>query len=182
MSRLIWIVAGGICYASRAKVLFPLWAASATLGDICGGFSARLLGPMLDSYQLYGLAVCNMGVVIVLLRPLMKRYFIGRQDEEETQGAPFREILAFLGHSTYLKLLLVLSIGVFGLYTALHYSFNVVTRAHFPSEAGITGIFGLFYGFTGIATLLVTSLGLRWLRQHQSWGSPTRRPLGSEPL
>jgi HEAT repeat protein len=159
----IWIVAGGICYASRAKVLFPLWAASATVGDIFGGFLTRLLGPLLDSYLLYGLAVLNMGLVIVLLKPLMKRYFVGLQEGDQAEGASFAEILRFFSRSSYLKLLMVLSVGSFGLYTALHYSFNVVTRSHFPSEAEITGVFGLFYGLTGIVTLVVTTVVLRWL-------------------
>jgi len=47
----VWIAAGGICYASRAKVLFPLLAASTTLGDIAGGFLVRLLGAALLSHR-----------------------------------------------------------------------------------------------------------------------------------
>ncbi len=159
----IWIVAGGICYASRAKVLFPLWAASATLGDIAGGFLTGILGPVLDSYQLYSLTVVNSALVVVLLKPLMQRYFIGAQEEDLSDRAPLSEIIHFFSRSNYLKLLLVLSIGVFGLYTALHYSFNVVTRSHYGAEAEITKLFGLFYGLTGIVTLLVATVILRWL-------------------
>ncbi len=79
----IWIVAGGICYTSRAKVLFPLLAASATLGDIAGGFVVRVLGTLLESYQLYGLSALNMALVILLMRALVRRYFISQQEGEE---------------------------------------------------------------------------------------------------
>lgn len=162
----IWIVAGCICYTSRAKVLFPLLAASATVGDISGGFVVRLLGNLLESYQLYGLSVLNMALVMVLLRPLARRYFV-RPQEEGKGRATLGENLRFFGRSTYLQLLFALSIAVFALYTSIHYSFNVVGRAHFPSEGEFTRLFGLFYGCTGIGTLVVTTLLLqrllRWL-------------------
>ena len=162
----IWIVAGCICYTARAKVLFPLLAASATVGDISGGFVVRLLGNLLESYQLYGLSVVNMAFVIVLMGPLARRYFV-RPQEEEKGGASLGENLRFFGRSTYLQLLFVLSIGVFALYTSIHYGFNVVGRVHFSSEGEFTSLFGLFYGCTGIGTLVITTLLLqrllRWL-------------------
>ena len=163
----IWIVAGGICYTSRAKVLFPLLAASAILGDITGGFVVRLLGPRLDSYALYGLAVLNMVVIILLLRPLVRRYFITEAEDHEEPSATIGENLRFIGHSTYLKLLFILSIAIFAIYTAIHYGLNVVVRQHYNSEAEITSFFGLFYGTTGVAMLVFSifllRLVLRWL-------------------
>ncbi|NUO84023.1 polysaccharide biosynthesis C-terminal domain-containing protein, partial [candidate division KSB1 bacterium] len=59
--------------------------------------------------------------------------------------------------------LFALSIAILALYTAIHYAFNVVAAGHFPSEAQTTGFFGLFYGATGIGTLIVTSFLLRLL-------------------
>ena len=163
----IWIVAGGICYTSRAKVLFPLLAASAILGDISGGFAVRLLGPLLQSYQLYGLSVLNMALIVGFLRPLVRRYFISPQGEEGAEAATLSENLRYFSRSNYLKLLFLLSIAVLALYTAIHYGFNVVARTHYPSEAEITGFFGLFFGTTGVATLIVSffllRLILRWL-------------------
>ena len=158
----IWIAAGGICYTSRAKVLFPLLAASTTLGDIAGGFLVKLLGLILASYQTYGLSVINMIVVIALMRPLVRRYFVaptGAGGEEEAASLP--ENLRYFGRSTYLKLLFVLSIAIFALYTAIHYAFNVIARQHYTSEGDITAFFGLFFGFAGVATLVVTTMALR---------------------
>ena len=163
----IWIVAGYICYTSRAKVLFPLLAASATLGDIGGGFVVRFLGNLLESYQLYGLAALNMGLVILLMRSLSHRYFVDQQEEKGEEGATLVENLRYIGKSSFLQLLFVLSIAVFALYTSIHYGFNVIGREHFPSEGEFTSLFGLFYGVTGIGTLVVTTLLLqrllRWL-------------------
>ena len=163
----IWIVAGYICYTSRAKVLFPLLAASATLGDIGGGFVVRFLGNLLESYQLYGLSALNMGLVILLMRSLSRRYFVDQQEEGGEGGASLIENLRYIGRSPFLQLLFVLSIAVFALYTSIHYGFNVIGREYFPSEREITGLFGLFYGVTGIGTLVVTTLLLqrllRWL-------------------
>ena len=62
MNFQIWIVAGGICYTSRAKVLFPLLASSAVLGDIAGGFTVQLLSGLFAAHVLYALAVGNMVV------------------------------------------------------------------------------------------------------------------------
>ena len=159
----IWIVAGGICYTSRAKVLFPLLAASTTLGDIAGGFLVQLLGLLLDSYQIYALSVANMVVVIILMKPLVRRYFVAPSGsdgvEEETASLP--DNLRYFLRSTYLKLLFLLSVAIFALYTAIHYAFNVVARQHFPSEGDITSFFGLFFGVAGVATLLFTTVALR---------------------
>ena len=163
----IWIVAGGICYTSRAKVLFPLLAASAILGDITGGFAVRLLGARLEAYALYGLAVANMFLIILLLRPLVRRYFVSQQEDQGEAAATIGENLRYLGQSVYLKLLFVLSIATFAIYTAIHYGFNVVVRQHYSSESEITSFFGLFYGTTGVATLIFSTfmlrLVLRWL-------------------
>jgi HEAT repeat protein len=162
----IWIVAGYICYTSRAKVLFPLLAASATLGDIGGGFVVRFLGNLLESYQLYGLSALNMGLVILLMRSLSHRYFVDQQEGGE-RGASLIENLRYIGRSPFLQLLFVLSIAVFAFYTSIHYSFNVIGRENFPSEREFTSLFGLFYGVTGIGTLVVATLLLqrllRWL-------------------
>ncbi len=158
----IWIIAGGICFTSRAKVLFPLLAASTTLGDIGGGFLVGVLGAYLASHETYGLSVLNAIVVIMLLRPLMRRYFVSAASEGEvTDTATIGENLKYFAGSSYLKLLCVLSLALFALYTAIHYGFNVVARQHYSSEGDITAFFGLFFGVAGVATLVVTTLALR---------------------
>ncbi|MCC7261642.1 MAG: cyclic nucleotide-binding domain-containing protein [Candidatus Latescibacteria bacterium] len=163
----VWVVAGGICYSSRAKVFFPLFAASATIGDISGGFLVRVLGPVLSSWQLYGLAALDLLLILALLLPLVRRYFVVAHQGEEEEGATFSENLRFCSRSGYLQALFVLSIGILALYTAIHYAFNVVAASHYQSEAQTTGFFGLFYGATGIGTLIVTTfllrLVLRWV-------------------
>ncbi|HIM57073.1 MAG TPA: hypothetical protein EYM39_10250, partial [Candidatus Latescibacteria bacterium] len=124
----IWIVAGGICYTSRAKVLFPLLAATTTLGDIAGGFLVRVLGGLLLSFQLYGLAALIMIAVILLLGPLVRRYFVTAVGGWEEDASSLAENIRYFAHSKYLKLLFLLSIALFALYTAIHYGFNVVAR------------------------------------------------------
>lgn len=167
MNFQIWIVAGGICYVSRAKVFFPLLASSAVLGDIAGGFAVRFLGSVLDSYQLYGLAMLNMILVLVLLRLLMRRYFVAQQEDEESQAVGLGENLQYFSRSYYLLLLFALSLMIFAVYTTVHYGFNVVAYDHFQnandSEAKITEFFGLFFGWTGLATLFVTTFLLQRL-------------------
>jgi HEAT repeat protein len=163
----VWVVAGGICYASRAKVFFPLFAASATIGDISGGFLVRLLGPLLESWQLYALAALDLILIIALLGPLVRRYFVvSHQGSEAGESATLGENLRYFGRSGYLKALFGLSIGILALYTAIHYAFNVAAAGHYTSEVQTTGFFGLFYGATGIGTLIVTTfllrLVLRW--------------------
>ena len=150
MNFQIWIVAGGICYVSRAKVFFPLLASSAVLGDISGGFAVRLLGSLLDSYQLYGLATLNMVLVLVLLRRLMRRYFVSsQQDGGEDEVAGLGENLRYFARSYYLLQLFGLSLAIFAVYTTVHYGFNVMAYDYFQaapdSEAKITEFFGLFF-------------------------------------
>lgn len=157
----IWIIAGGICFTSRAKVLFPLLAASTTLGDIGGGFLVGVLGAFLASHQTYGLSVLNAIIVILLLRPLMRRYFVSAADGDEEEAATICENLRFFVGSSYLKLLFILSLALFALYTAIHYGFNVVARQHYSSEGDITAFFGLFFGVAGVATLVGTTVVLR---------------------
>jgi len=167
MNFQIWIVAGGICYTSRAKVLFPLLASSAVLGDIAGGFTVQLLSGLFAAHVLYALAVGNMVVVLFLLRLLLRRYFVVQDESEDGAGASMGENIRFFVRSPYLILLFILSVAVFALYTAIHYGFNVLGRQHFSTEAEITEFFGLFFGLTGIATLFVTTFLLqrllRWL-------------------
>ena len=169
MNFQIWIVAGGICYSSRAKVLFPLLASSAVLGDIAGGGIVRLLGNVLAPHVLYGLAVVNMVVVLFLLRQLLRKYFVQQSDGdgEGERGATLGENFLYFAKSAYLLLLFGLSIAVFAMYTAIHYSFNVVARNSYATEGEITQFFGLFFALTGVATLAVTTLLLqrllRWL-------------------
>ena len=165
----VWIAAGGICYSSRAKVLFPLLAASTTLGDIVGGFLVRVLGSPLLSYQVYGLSVVNTGIVIALMRPLIRRYYVTSSDSGG--GASLAENLRYFGRSTYLKLLFVLSLALYGLYTAIHYGFNVVARQYYPEEGDITAFFGLFFGMAGVATLFTTTLLLRHILRWLGVGS-----------
>ena len=159
----IWIVAGGICYTSRAKVLFPLLAATTTLGDIAGGFLVRVLGGLLLSFQLYGLAALIMIAVMLLLRPLVRRYFVTAVGGWEEDAASLAENIRYFARSKYLKLLFLLSIALFALYTAIHYGFNVVARQHYASEGDITSFFGLFYGSAGIATQVGTTILLRYI-------------------
>jgi len=170
MNFQIWIVAGGICYVSRAKVFFPLLASSAVLGDISGGFAVRFLGSLLESYQLYVLATLNMAVVIGLLRQLMRRYFVGQQGDE-SEAVSLGENLRYFTRSYYLLLIFGLSLVIFAAYTTVHYGFNVVAYDYFEaaddSETKITEFFGLFFGLTGVATLFVTTFLLqrilRWI-------------------
>ena len=170
MNFQIWIVAGGICYVSRAKVFFPLLASSAVLGDISGGFAVRFLGSLLESYQLYVLATLNMAVVIGLLRQLMRRYFVGQQGDE-SEAVSLGENLHYFTRSYYLLLLFGLSLVIFAVYTTVHYGFNVVAYDYFEAagdpETKITEFFGLFFGLTGVATLFVTTFLLqrilRWI-------------------
>ncbi|MEW6751855.1 MAG: HEAT repeat domain-containing protein [Candidatus Latescibacterota bacterium] len=159
----IWIVASGICYASRAKVLFPLLVASATLGDISAGVGVRLLGPALPSYLLYGTSVSLIAVVLVLMRSLVRRYLVAQPAGGEGGGASLAENVRFLAGSGYLQLLFVLSIGVFALYTSIHYGFNVVGRQRYPAEGELSALFGSFYAATGIGTLAVTAIVLQRL-------------------
>ena len=159
----IWIVAGGICYTSRAKVLFPLLAATTTLGDIAGGFLVRVLGAVLLSFQLYGLAALIMIAVMLLLRPLVRRYFVSAVGGGEEDVASLAENIRYFARSEYLRLLFLLSIALFALYTAIHYGFNVVARQHYVSEGDITSFFGLFYGSAGLATLVGTTVLLRYV-------------------
>ena len=167
MNFQIWIVAGGICYVSRAKVFFPLLASSAVLGDISGGFAVRFLGSLLDSYQLYGLATMNMALVLLLLRQLMRRYFVAQQEGDEDEAAGLSENLRYFARSYYLLLLFGLSLVIFAVYTTVHYGFNVVAYDYFQtaddSEAKITEFFGLFFGLTGVAILFVTTFLLQRL-------------------
>ncbi len=171
MNFQIWIVAGGICYTSRAKVLFPLLASSAVLGDIAGGFIVRFLSAVLASHMLYMLAVVNMVVVLVLLRQLLRRYFVVQGGDANEVGASLKENLHYFARSSYLILLFVLSIAVFALYTAIHYAFNVVGRQYYTSEAEITEFFGLFFGLTGLATLFVTTFLLQRLLRWMGTGN-----------
>jgi len=158
----IWIIAGGICFTSRAKVLFPLLAASTTLGDIAGGFLIGLLGVHLASHETYALTVVSAIFVILLLRPLMRRYFVSAtSDGGESKAASLGENLRYFAGSSYLRLLFMLSLALFALYTAIHYGFNVVARQHYSSEGDIIAFFGLFFGVAGVATLVVTTLALR---------------------
>ena len=171
MNFQIWIVAGGICYVSRAKVFFPLLASSAVLGDISGGFTVRFLGSILDSYQFYGLATLNMALVLVLLRRLMRRYFVVQQDGDGDEVAELGENLRYFARSYYLLLLFGLSLAIFAVYTTVHYGFNVEVYKYYQSsadsEAQVTEFFGLFFGLTGVATLFVTTFLLqrilRWV-------------------
>ena len=96
----IWIVAGGICYTSRAKVLFPLLAASTTVGDIAGGFLVQVLGTFMVAYQIYGLSVLNMVAIICLLRPLVKRYFVTPAGEVEEEAASMPENIRYFSQSS----------------------------------------------------------------------------------
>ncbi len=164
----VWVMAGGICYSARARVFFPLFAASATLGDISGGFLVRLLGPLLEAWQLYCLAALALVLIIALLWPLVRRYFVvSHHGDGEEERASFAENLRFCGRSRYLQALFALSIAILAVYTAIHYAFNVAAAVSYPSEAQTTGLFGLFYGVTGVGTLLVTTfllrLVLRWV-------------------
>ncbi|MBT6144415.1 MAG: hypothetical protein HOH74_03230, partial [Gemmatimonadetes bacterium] len=151
-----------------AKVLFPLLAASTTLGDISGGFLVGALG-RLDwaSWQIYGLAAVNTLIVIGLLRPLMRRYFVTPAGESSGGAASMRQNLDYFARSSYLRALFVLSLVLFALYTAIHYGFNVVARESFADEAQITGYFGAFFAIAGLATMLTTTFllrhVLRWL-------------------
>jgi len=157
----VWIVAGGICFASRAKVLFPLLAASTTLGDIGGGFLVGGLGRVgWDSWQIYGLAALNTLFVIGLLRPLMRRYFVTPAGESGS-AATMRQNLDYFARSSYLRSLFILSLVLFALYTAIHYGFNVIARESFPEEAQIMGLFGAFFALAGVATMLTTTILLR---------------------
>ncbi|MEE2657292.1 MAG: HEAT repeat domain-containing protein [Candidatus Latescibacterota bacterium] len=159
----VWIVAGGICYTSRAKVLFPLLAASTTVGDVFGGLLVRAFGGVFEPYQIYGLAVFNTIVVIMLLRPLFRRYFVAPNGEGDGEGEAVslgENLRLFLG-STYLRLLFLLSLVLFALYTAIHYGLSVVARGYYPKEGDLTAFFGLFFAFAGVATLLTTTLLLR---------------------
>ena len=133
-------------------------------GDIGGGFLVRLLGGILDSWQVYGVAVLNTLLAIGLLRPLMRRYFVTPAGEgDDAVSASLSENLRYLVGSSYLRLLFFLSLVLFALYTAIHYGFNVVARTHYPDEGDITAFFGLFFGLAGVATLLTTTLLLRHL-------------------
>ena len=167
----VWIAAGGICYSSRAKVLFPLLAASTTLGDIAGGFLVRALGAVLHSHEVYGLSVVNTVVVIALMRPLIRRYYVTSSDGGTDGGASLAENLRYFGRSSYLRLLFVLSLSLYGLYTAIHYGFNVVARQYYPGEGDITAFFGLFFGMAGVATLFATTLLLRHILRWLGVGS-----------
>ena len=166
----IWIVAGGICFVSRAKVFFPILAACAVLGDIAGGTFVRLSSSALEAFELYAVATANIVVIFFLLRLCMRRFFVVTEETINAKSSLSENIRYILG-SNYLLLLFGISLAIFAVYTTVHYGFNVVSVSYFQSAADseekITNFLGLFFASTGIATLIGTFFVLpplfKWL-------------------
>lgn len=170
-----WAFSSVLLPTRQANRLFPIFAASSTLGAALGGLLVTTVAAALGSAGLLFIAaallVASSGVLARAQRVIQSASAKEEQQPPEDDSAPLPAkgamdvVRQIWGHS----LLRAIAILVFGLQlasTLLDYQFTASLKQSFESETELAEFFGLYYGLANAITfglaLLTGSRLTRW--------------------
>lgn len=164
-----WLMANALFTASESKRIFTVLSAGAILGAIVGGEVTGLLVEevgMESENLLWGA-----GAVLIVATGLgrwirmRERRGGGAQDGEPDEPAPDEAMgaVSVIRDSRHVQLIVGILTLMVVVSTLVDYQFKTVAARAFPTEDGLTGFMGQFYGRISIIALLVQFVLAPWM-------------------
>jgi ATP/ADP translocase len=160
-----WAFSGVLLPTRQAKRLFPVFAASATIGAALGGALVRAIASHSSGLGILTVAAALLLAASFTLSNASRRISSSGNEEEKGQAtkttgegalsndAGFRGVLRYIRENSLLRATAIL---VFGLQLAsvfMDYQFTAALKIEYPDEAELAGFFGLYYGVANLMTL-----------------------------
>ena len=160
-----WAFSGVLLPTRQAKRLFPVFAASATIGAALGGTLVRAIASHSSGLGILTVAAALLLAASFALSNASRRISATHDDAEKSparqtpgEGAldsdtGFIGVLRYIGQNSLLRATAIL---VFGLQLAsvfMDYQFTAALKIEYPDEAELAGFFGLYYGVANLMTL-----------------------------
>jgi Cyclic nucleotide-binding domain len=151
----LWEIASAVFDIRQAKRLFASVALGVMLAFVVGGLATPVLGPLIGTVNLVGVAAICFALYTVDFRRLLRRHEIGaRQEAGGAAPAGPAEILAdrYSRRMVWMKYVTILLLYV------TEYVFYEQAAGTFDTEASLAGFLGVFMGAMTIVMVLVTGL------------------------
>jgi hypothetical protein len=150
----LWEIASAIFDIRQAKRLFSAIALGVMLAFVVGGLATPLLGSLLGTVNLVGLAAVCFALYTVDFHRLLRRHQIGAGHDRSAAPAGPVEILTdpYSRRMVWMQSVAILIMNVTG------YVFYQQAAETFGTEASLAGFLGLFMGGMTVVMVLVTGL------------------------
>ncbi|HEV8325368.1 MAG TPA: Npt1/Npt2 family nucleotide transporter [Myxococcota bacterium] len=157
-----WAVVTEAVDVRSAKRLLPLVGNGASIAWAAGGFGTSGLVHLVGTEQLLLIAPVLLAVSLVLVRAI-ERYDLGgraaRGSRTMSLAAGARAGLRYVAAEPLMKVIAALAVLALLVEQILDFQLMAAVRERYLAPAGITAFMGLFYGATGVITVLA-QLGL----------------------
>ncbi len=156
-----WIVTSEHFALREAKRLFGLIGAGGTLGAMVTGISLRYLTLSFETIELIPLLV---GILALLL---LFQTLLGKHVQDPTEDlqvgkeegkASIRQGLSLVWQTPHLRTIALVVFAATIASTLLDYQFKELASSSYATSEELAGFFGLFYGWTGVISLLIQVL------------------------
>lgn len=154
LTPLIWLIAVDICPTQQAKRLFPILAASSTIGCIVAGIVAKLLAPAGVEIIYFLWALFLLGGGYFLFNTI--QYYIAPLKVSTTEEAPdLKDSINSVYRSRFLMSMLGLLTLIMTLTFLMDYQFNTVARFSYSDEAQLAGFLAVFLAVSNIVAVVI---------------------------
>lgn len=151
----LWEIASAVFDIRQAKRLFAGIALGVMLGFVVGGAATPLLGTLIGTVNLVGLAALLFALYTLAFARLLRRYRIGaRRDSAAVAPAGPVEILT----DRYSRRMVWMRSVTILLAYLTEFVFYEQAAASFDTEESLAGFFGVFMGAMTVVMVLVTGL------------------------
>jgi Cyclic nucleotide-binding domain len=151
----LWEIASAVFDIRQAKRLFAAVALGMMLAFVVGGIATPVLGSLIGTVNLIGVAAICFALYTVDFQRLLRRHEIGARDDAASAApAGPAEILAdrYSRRMVWMKYVTILLLYV------TEYVFYEQADGTFDTEASLAGFLGVFMGAMTVLMVLVTGL------------------------
>ena len=154
LTPLIWLVAVDICPTQQAKRLFPILAASSTIGCIVAGIVAKTLAAagVEIIYFLWAFFLLGGGY---FLSQTIKYYIVPVNQTAEEESADLKDSIKSVVQSRFLLGMLGLLTFIMILNFVMDYQFNTVARLAYNNEAELAGFLAIFLAASNLVAVII---------------------------
>lgn len=154
----VWGLAGTVTDTRQAKRFFPLIGAGGVLGFVAGGLITKPLASSLGAENLILVWAGTLGGVVLLAARLVAK--AGRQPPRRRQlPGPLEQMrhgMRSAGSSSLMRWMAVGAMMLSVLFFSLYLPFSRAASARYSSPDELAGFFGVFYGLSTAAALIVS--------------------------
>ncbi|MDF2714039.1 MAG: hypothetical protein K0R28_964 [Paenibacillus sp.] len=161
-----WQFATSVMDQRKAKRMIGIVGSGGIAGGIASGFALKAFVPLLGTanliYVYAGLQLIGLAVVLLIIRMFPQQAEARPAKIQPQAKLGIEKKAGLFKHVPHLKYVAILAAALVFSLTLIDYQFKVILRGSLQNEA-LAGFMGSFYGYSGIAALLVQLFVSGWV-------------------